>query len=145
MNKLADRIEAEIENINKTLEKLPNHKKLPYLSVLELAGVAALIHNYYNGIENILKQILRYEKVRIPSGSSWHKDLLNLVEDNNIISSETKKNLIDYLAFRHFFSHSYALDLYHTKMEPLVKNIHTIFEKFQIEIDNKIQRLIKEI
>lgn len=145
MEKLADRIEAEIENINKTLEKLPNHKKLHYLSVLELAGVAALLHNYYNGIENILKQILSYEKVTIPSGSSWHKDLLNLAEDNNIISSETKNNLIDYLAFRHFFSHSYALDLYHTKMKPLVQNIHAKYKKFQIEIDKKITLLTKEI
>jgi len=55
MANLNDRVRAEIENINDTLEELPDYKKLPRLSKLELAGVATLLHNNYNGIENILK------------------------------------------------------------------------------------------
>lgn len=143
MANLKEKVNAEIENIDQTLKELPEHKKLPYLSVLELAGVATLLHNYYNGIENILKQILKHKNIKIPQGSSWHKDLLNLSERYNVISSETKHNLIEYLAFRHFFSHSYALDLYSTKMEPLAENVHDNFKNFKNEINNKLQSLDK--
>mgnify|MGYP006286982817 CR=1 FL=1 len=139
MGNLKDKVNAEIENIEETLKELPDSPKLPYLTILELAGVATLLHNYYNGIENILKQILKHQNIKIPQGSSWHKDLLNLSERYNIISLETKQNLIEYLAFRHFFNHSYALDLYSTKMEPLVENVHDNFNHFKREITTKLQ------
>ena len=58
MASLATKLEAEFENIEKLINELPEYKRLPYLSFLELAGVATLIHNFYNGIENILKPII---------------------------------------------------------------------------------------
>jgi len=70
--KLSKRIHAELENIDEVLEQIPSYEKLPFLSTLELAGAAALLHNFYNGIENILKQILISENIEIPEGKSSH-------------------------------------------------------------------------
>ncbi|MDO8550748.1 MAG: hypothetical protein Q7S39_11450 [Ignavibacteria bacterium] len=134
MDKLSQRIIAELENINEVLEEIPSHLKLPNLSTLELAGVATLLHNFYNGIENILKQIFVSQKIIIPEGKSWHKELLEIAVENKIISDKCKNYLGQYLAFRHFFSHAYALDLYADKMEPLVESSREVYLIFKKEI-----------
>jgi len=135
MGELSQRIQAELENIDELFIALPSFQKLQKLSTLELAGVAALLHNFYNGIENILKQIVLSQRLEVPTGESWHKELLELALTQEFISKDCKNNLTQYLAFRHFFSHAYALDLYPNKMEPLVKNLKEVYEIFKKDID----------
>jgi hypothetical protein len=139
MDKLSQKIKIELENIDSVINELPSYSKLPSLSTLELAGVAALLHNFYNGIENILKQILASKNLVLPEGKSWHKDLLETVTTKEIISNECKNYLGQYLAFRHFFSHAYALDLYPDKMEPLVENLEIVYSFFKKEIEKFLQ------
>lgn len=134
MANLSQKIYAELENIDEIFHTMPIHSDIPTLSTLELAGVAALLHNFYNGVENILKQIFISEKISVPEGQSWHKDLLEKAVKQGIISEECKSHLGQYLAFRHFFSHSYALDLYPAKMEPLIENSQKLYSIFKNDI-----------
>ena len=117
---------------------MPNHKKLSTLTELELAGVAAFLHNYYNGIENILKQIFFSKKIEIPQGESWHRDILLQAVNKNIISKSIAEDLKKFLSFRHFFSHAYALDLCPEKMEPIVDSTSATFTKLKNEIEKLI-------
>ena len=129
------RIEAEFESIQKTLESLPLND-LSSLSPLEIAGTAALLHNFYNGIENVIKQLICSEKHELPVGSSWHKELIELAENRGLISRELCKSLRRYLAFRHFFSHAYALDLETEKIKPLLDSCSEVYSKFKSEVDS---------
>lgn len=129
------RIDAEYEAIEKILYSLPPSENLSQISELELAGVAALLHNFYNGIENIIKQIFQSSNINIPQGPSWHQDLLLTAAANHIISQLLVDDLKRFLAFRHFFSHAYALDLYPQRMEPLVADAAIIFKKLKKEIE----------
>ena len=130
-------IDAEYEEIEKTLSSLPT-KPISKLSKLELAGVVALLHDFYNGIENVLKQAFRIKNIQTPQGESWHRDLLLEATEENILSEQLANELKRYLAFRHFFSHGYAIDLSPDRMEPLVTNVRDAFKNFKKEIDKTL-------
>ncbi len=136
MDELREMIEIEYEKLEQTIRGLPASDKLPFLSELELAGVATYLHNFFNGVENILKRIFKSFKIPLPGSSSWHTDLLNEAVSKSIISDESKTKLTDYLGFRHFFVHGYAIELYEDRMEGLVANVTATYQQFKKEIDH---------
>ena len=131
------RVEAEYEAIESSLSTLPA-EALSTLSPLELAGVGALLHNFYNGIENILKQIFQSRAYSVPQGESWHRDLLILAVEKGVLSADMLNDLKTYLAFRHFFRHGYATALVPDRMEPLVREAPVVFRRFRSEIERAL-------
>ena len=71
----------------------------------------------------------------LPDGPSWHKDLLSVAVENKFVSGVLMEELKQYLAFRHFFSHAYALDLQPGRMEPLVFGMASLFFRLKNEIN----------
>lgn len=140
MAELIEIVQAELDNISEILAQFPPSAKFNKLSMLELAGVAALLHNFYNGIENVLKQVVRRNGLTMPTGQAWHRDLLNLVINKKIITASTGKALKQYLAFRHFFSHGYALDLDSQRLLPLARSVNKVFKAFEKDIDRCVNR-----
>jgi uncharacterized protein YutE (UPF0331/DUF86 family) len=130
-------IDAEYEAIEKAVSSLPT-KSLFELSKLELAGAAALLHNFYNGIENVIKQAFRVKNIQIPQSESWHRDLSLKAAEENIVSETLSDELKQYLAFRHFFSHGYAIDLSPDRIEPLISGASKVFKNFKAEIDKTL-------
>jgi hypothetical protein len=134
MASLREKVEAEFQNLDEALRDLPRPDKLGDLSPLELAGTAALLSSLYNGIENILKQVLLARKTTLPTGAAWHRDLLNLAAERAVISPAILNQLASYLAFRHFFSHAYGFDLDPERLEPLVSDLARVYDGFRREV-----------
>ena len=135
MTALRERVEAEFEQIERVLAELPERRPYSDLSILELAGVSTLLHNFYNGIENIHKHVVQHQQLDVPDGASWHRDLVNLAASENLISASTTENLKPFLAFRHFFVHAYAIDLHSVRLEPLSQKARDVFASFRIDIE----------
>jgi len=138
MADLQRRIEVEIYNISVALQEINSIKDKKNKTKIELAGIATFLHNFYSGIENILKQILSEKNINVPKNEFWHKTLLETSVKNKIITVEFKNSLSDYLAFRHFFVHSYGFMLDEHRLMSLAKNASDIFSEFKENIENYI-------
>lgn len=139
MADVREKITAELENIERVLEQLPGPDSIAKLSSLELAGVAALLHNFYNGVENILKQLLRLKDMEIADGPSWHRDVLTTCTTNKLIREVTAEGLKEYLAFRHFFSHGYSFDIDKDRIAPLAEHIEDTYRDFVADVEKLLQ------
>jgi uncharacterized protein YutE (UPF0331/DUF86 family) len=135
MDNLHRRILAEKENVGIALGNLKDAMARNEKTVIELAAIATFLHNIYNGIENILKQILKAKGVDIPESAIWHKELLNLSVSEGIISDKLSDQLYEYLTFRHFFVHAYGFMLDEDHLEVLANNIPEIWIQFTKEIE----------
>ena len=136
MGDLTKEILAERENVEKALGSLRDVMLRTEKSVIELSAIATFLHNIYNGIENILKQVMKIKNVEIPKSETWHKDLLNLSVSHGIISETLSDELYEYLTFRHFFIHAYGFMLEEAQLEDLAINISCIWSQFLSAIEN---------
>lgn len=136
MADIARQVAAEKENVEKALDNLRDAMRRTEKSVVELAAIATFLHNIYNGIENILKQVLKTKGTEIPKSYTWHKDLLNLSVSFGIIPEKLSDNLYEYLTFRHFFIHAYGFMLEEAHLENLANNITNVWLQF-LSVINK--------
>ncbi|MCD4813918.1 hypothetical protein K8S19_09540 [bacterium] len=90
MADLQKRIEVEMYNISMALNEITTVKTKENKTKIELAGIAAFLHNFYSGIENVFKQILAEKNIKIVKNEIWHKALLETCVDNHIITPESE-------------------------------------------------------
>ena len=135
MSDLKTRLRVELEHIERTLAELPDSQSCVGLSMIELAGVAALLHSFYNGIEKLLKDILKAQKILVPEGANWHRDLVKVAVERQVIKESTAQALSSYLAFRHFFVHAYVMDLEGERLETLIQQVNATFEQAKRDIE----------
>ncbi|RZN44070.1 MAG: hypothetical protein EF813_00210 [Methanosarcinales archaeon] len=134
MVSVEEKVRAEMENITTVLTEIEKVKDMPQKELVVLVGLGAYLQSVYTGMENILKQLLVYEKIPVPNTPTWHKDLLNLAVEHNLVTGETTDKMGKYLFFRHFFAHSYGFLLDETKLEPLMDDIFNTYSKFKKEV-----------
>ena len=140
MASLSEKVEAELEQLGQALRELPAARRIGKLSVLELAGTASLLSSFYHGVENILKQALLASGVALPTGAAWHRDLLQTACGQGIVSAGTRDRLAPYMAFRHFFTHSYGFELEPERMRPLLADVRPVHMSFATEARQFVNR-----
>lgn len=134
MVNLAEAIKLELDLMQETLGKLPAPGEMGNLSDLELAGTAAMLHNLYAGMENAIRRIALAQGLDAPDGPTWHRDLLDLALNRGIISADTWDGASKLLSFRHFFRHSYAVNLSADRLRPLVETAQPVCVSFASDV-----------
>jgi hypothetical protein len=146
--KLKIKVLFEISQMDKLLD---SHKplldlcKLKTPDLIEMSAAAMFLHSFYNGIENILKLIIKFYDNKLPNDIKWHMELLekSFVQNDNrkeIFRIEFQEKLEEYLKFRHFVRHSYGFQLEWERMEDLINDINDFWkilkEDLNIFIEN---------
>ena len=112
----------------------------------ECSAAGYLLHNFYNGVENIFKSIASVYGNKV-NKEEWHSALLKRmileIEDirPRVITTELYKKLLEYKNFRHFFRHAYLFELDWNKMKGIVEDFEMNIEQF----DSEIKVFLKEI
>jgi len=134
MGELPQEIKSELDHIRATLENLDAAVKRPQKGVIESAAIGTFLHNFYTGMEHVIRHTLRAHNVPLPESETWHKDLLELALQETILSEETVEYLYEFLGFRHFFVHGYAQMLQEPKLISLANNANKAWERFLTDI-----------
>lgn len=57
---------------------------------------------------------------------------------NEIINEELYLKLREYATFRHFYRHAYSFQLNWEKMNPLIDNLHMVWNEVKLNLENFI-------
>ena len=143
-------VEADFSDLERVVSEIRNLKEEIGSSepgYRDKAALGALLHSFYNGIENVLKRIAEEVDQSVPVGEGWHRALLRRmtreVEEIRppVLDPETARLLMPYLWFRHFFMHSYTFEIDWAKLKPLVDGLDEAFQRFQVDIRNFFEML----
>jgi hypothetical protein len=128
--RLCTYVTAEKEQLDAIVDLIKAFIPKKRKSAVELCGLGGLLHNFYSGVENILKQILEYEKINILKSESWHKDVLACSVKRGIIAHAVADKLLLYLSFRHFYVHGYGHMLNEQKLLSLARPLQGVYRNF---------------
>lgn len=118
-------LKADIQNeLDKLLQlgqaysSIADKIELPAESVsyFDRGAIGYMLHNFYNGCENMFKSIARFFENDL-SAQSWHSDLLKRMHVEvegfrpQVIDDELYRLLDDFRGFRHKFRHLYGFEL----------------------------------
>ncbi len=135
--------DGEFTNINRIVDELysvykPDKTDYP---VAEQAAIAALLINIYSGIENILKQMLKFDKLEIDDSPDWHEKVLRKAGEVAILPPDLIQLLSKYLAFRNYFLYTYIFNIKWEDMKFMVEAARDVVSNVHSEVEEYIQSI----
>lgn len=139
---LLSRIEKEIKDLEVLIDKISSawERFQETHDPFFIDSVALNLYGFYSALERIFLTIAKEIDGYVPKGHSWHYELL--LQMNTpisklrpaILSADTCKYLDEYRGFRHIVRNVYSSNLSSSRIEPLVIDLPSLFEKIKGEI-----------
>ena len=152
-DKLRKQIAVELQQLNHLLDV---HRPLLTKCVseapneIETSALAALLHSFYTGIENIFKRTALELGETLPAGESWHRELLDAMTIPGearaaVISPPLRDRLREYPRFRHVFRQAYSFQLRWDKMSSLALECDETLRLLEAELGDLPQASKEEL
>jgi hypothetical protein len=139
---LASRIKREIEELKKLVKRAIKawNNALLTKDDLYIDSVTLNIHGFYSALEKIFEMIAREIDSGIPSGDSWHTELLKQMSipidgiRPAVISSKLFSILDEFRGFRHIERNAYTYNISLKKLTPLIESLENTSKMFENEL-----------
>jgi hypothetical protein len=136
-------IRRELDNVRRLVDEAeewrPRLSEWPRTVRVRTAG--GILHDFYSGVERIFRYIATQIDDDLPSGSSWHIQLLQRMATDletvrpAVLDRETARQLDEYLRFRHLFRNMYGFDLEWERCNRLLTDIPGTYERLAAQIN----------
>lgn len=143
IDELKNFCDSELKNVEKVTEEIFSvykPEKAEY-SLIEQAGIGALMMNVYTGIEKVLKQMLLFDKLDVKDSPEWHEKVLRKSGEIGILPPELQPLLGRFLSFRNFFLYNYTFNVKWEEMKPLVDAVRDLTATLRTEIEEYLQTI----
>ena len=140
----AERIRSELENIEEVVTRVRRAVEASegdsINSDLYWDATALNLHDFYTGLERLLRHIAAEVDGHVPAGAEWHQELLRQMATQlprirpAVFSKETTKRLDEYLRFRHVVRHVYAFEFDPQRIRPLAEALAGDFARVKSEL-----------
>jgi hypothetical protein len=107
---------------------------------LYLDSVALNLHGFYSGLERLYELIARHVDRNLPSGPSWHEELLQLMTQDitgvrpAVLGTRGAQRLDEYRRFRHLVRNVYATNLIPDRVFTLVDGLPEVWAEVRAEL-----------
>ena len=130
---LAERIRGESIDLGRLVSKAVQvwnkSRNIPENQDIYLDSVAFNLQGFYSGLERIFETIARRVDQNVPSGETWHRELLNQMGREvagvrpAVVSQQSIITLDEFRKFRHLIRNVYSFSLVPEKIDPLVSPV----------------------
>jgi hypothetical protein len=99
-----------------------------------LESVALNLHGFYTGTERIFEDIARHLEQSVPTGPTWHQDLLRQLSAEistirpPVLRPETRRCLDEYRSFRHLVRNVYTTHLRPSRIQELAEELRPCYD-----------------
>jgi hypothetical protein len=132
--------------ITETAAARPAAPEPPYL---EVYGAGALLHAYYNQVEQLFERLARDLNSAPPEGAEWHRRLLDAMAAERpdvrpaVIGKEAHALLREYLGFRHVFRRLYIMNLRWNRVHELLEGLAGVHARVVQDLDRFESQLLQ--
>jgi uncharacterized protein YutE (UPF0331/DUF86 family) len=135
--RLQDDLSFELGQIRKelaVLDRIMGTRNHLGKDEIKIRAAASSLQSIYNGIEGMLRMVLKSQNIEQPHSMDSHSRLLGLASSNGIISVELENKLRELMTFRHFYRHSYGFMIDDELMDPLLMDVTGVVSRLAHEL-----------
>lgn len=140
---LVERIRGEVPDLERVVQRAlrawSKGQRAPGEQAY-LDSVALNLHGFYSGLERLFELIARHVDRALPTGETWHRDLLQQMAHDladvrpAVIGQDSAMALDEFRRFRHLVRNVYTMNLVPDKMAGLMLTLPGLWSRLCAEL-----------